>query len=316
MFDVLPDSWKQDPDIETILMSAYQVMRVGSNDFSPGVGHSLTLPELEMSALLGYGPINYKDVELQGNWDEQEDVFKYRTMAVDINLEPTGILFVSCILKKEGVSKPEDEVRGNLNSFAGLFALKFGRNIIYNKLFDHVIDLTKKEIEVEGTDMLVLPEAYPKPIFNDVNLKEFFDYSVNLASHKDKNRLMLSLEFFKEAIYLGGSSRAYLHYWQALEILGMPGQNDRYSKIQNKLKAIYSLDGEEDVFYIKSSYKLRSKIVHEGLKFHVPFVLELYIQCLYKDLFLDVLGCLTEKQSYDYLKQNEPAIKKALNFKN
>ncbi|HEX5762813.1 MAG TPA: hypothetical protein VFY04_06800 [Solirubrobacterales bacterium] len=112
-----------------------------------------------------------------------------------------------------------------------------------------------------------------------------------IASSAEPDRLHLSLRWLDEA-KRSEATDALLKLWFALEILTGTSDRKAVARIDRALSAAYEISREQvsSQFGIGRIFGLRSKIVHHGLKVHVPGPLLNYVAGIYVDLLVSLLG--------------------------
>lgn len=204
--------------------------------------------------------------------------------------EGTGEEGTYLILLTPRPREAEEEGRAGalqrLRQTVGVMRLLFGRNIAFEPVFAAQLTITDGGEEFTGA-WNITPNAYPPPTFATEDVKTIA--AITGAAVAD-SRLALALRWANRAAELE-SEDAFLAWWIAIEVVGMPDTNVR--PVRESLAAGYDVDvaKAEERFRIGRLYGLRSALVHHGeIRGRVGLGLLDYLRAVVADLVLAQVG--------------------------
>lgn len=285
------NEWYPNPKIKSFFLRCYYVIGIEEEDLPTRI-KDFDLNGVHVIFLHGrmnYSkdlPITVENNEIKIEYNESELISSTKTGNYLLLLSPWDI---------EGEEESEMLSEHRISIASSLLAVFNGRNIIYEHVFDNV---------VMGNRFLPKPKPILTPLWNKKpNLSEERLGAISKASdiiyklpENDKNRVELSLKWFLSAICDNGVN-AYLKYWIACEIIGMPNETD-ISPLKKIIKEAYDVDDEKvNDFKIGNLYGLRSAIVHNGEIIPIHGQLLKYIESLYIDVLFEKLKLPTERKA-------------------
>lgn len=119
----------------------------------------------------------------------------------------THSIFVTCLDNGE-------QTKERIYAAISLFAALNGRGIIYNKLYEHNVDLKNRSIC--ATCQNEVTESIDTNKLEDISS---FYKSINNLSKEDKGNIYKSLQWYESAIRDDNHTNAYINLWTALETL-------------------------------------------------------------------------------------------------
>jgi len=317
MLEGIPNEWKQDSDINEIFITCYRMMRLGQKDFDEIRSYGLIFEDIGIAIWVSHGDIRYPDQEIEFGYDEEKDISKCRVGYKIDEISNTPVLFTySKIPSSKNGKSFKSIARMNTDTVIGLLEIKFGRNQIFEKVFETYLDLKTGESIVDS-DLYLNPDIFPKPDLSKENFDDFEALFDLLQKNTESSRLMLALRVYKKALFESLENK-FFDYWLALEVLAMPNKDDKISAIQERLAKIYGLSVDDvignHVFLIRELYTLRRHIVHRGYKYSLDYNVEQYMQALFKDLFYDSIGHENLMLSYKLYEENRQQLSKLLSI--
>lgn len=284
--DLAPLDWFAKPDESSIWVRGYHLPALSDADLQ---GQTRIFDFKGSRLVLTHGTLSYLDV---GKWRVEitpEKEVRLRTPSARLQDAPTGSYLLALFpFNVDGRPGSEREIRERLSTIAGVLASLGGRGIVWDRLFDNVIQLR------DGSTT-----AYSPPVENplwhgvpDVSEARFRAAAMILAwiedlPTDDRRRVSTSLRWFEAALYESGID-GLLKYWIAIETLAMPDDTN-VRPINEALSRIYGMSPEEvqQRFAVGRIQGLRSRIVHKGEDASVHGHLLAYLEGLYADLLAE-----------------------------
>ena len=282
--ELIPPGWFKKPDESSVWMTGYRAFRVPKESLVPPKLLDLT----ELRVMLLFGKLKYQDssqveIELvtENQWKVNADKFQLRET-------PEGpYLLLICPFDRDGIKGNEGSTKQTIAVYAGLITTLFGRNIVYRRVFDNILQCGTGQVTC-FTSAIENPLWFPAPTIDDTHLQTVRTADEKIASlqQEDKNRIRLSLRWFESAII-----DAFLKYWIAMETVGMPDTTN-IRPLNESLAAAYGITFEEarDSFAVGRLFGLRSRIVHDGLIMPIYGQLLKYTEAIYIDILHHHLG--------------------------
>lgn len=304
MLEGIPNNWREDPNVKEVFITCYRMMRLGKKDFDEITSCGFIFDDIDTAIRISQGDIKYPVPKILFRYDEEKEISIPETDSEIIEVNGTIVLFVYAKVKmSQGIENFESIAKKNTDTLIGLLELKFGRNQVFEKMFEIYLELKTGESTVDS-DIYLNPDVFPKP---HLSKKSFDDFGTTLykllIKNKESSRLMLALRIYKKALFESFENK-FFDYWLALEVLAMPDKQDNISAIQKRLARIYGLSVDKviknDTFLIRKLYTLRKKIIHKGYNFYIHYTVEQYMQALFKDLFYDYIGQESLRLTYEF----------------
>jgi len=296
LIDLAPHSWFTHTDGSSIWVTGYRGLRVPKENFALG---PKVVDFNEVRAIVLYGALKYIDasqakIEVITDNQWHIDVSKIQERETS---EGVYLLFLAPFAV-DGQPGNEPATREKISTAAGLFAAFNGRNIVYERLFDNIIEMSDGRSSA-FSPVFENPMWFIPPDLSDARLDIISkaDRAITTLPEPDRNRIRLSLRWFEQALYESGVD-AYLKYWIALETLAMPDTTN-IRPLNESLSRAYNLSCEavRDRFAIRKLFGLRGRIVHDGQLVPIHANLLRYLEALYADVLLVHLDLLCDRRA-------------------
>jgi hypothetical protein len=289
--DLAPSDWTQGGKACAIWFAAYRAHRV-PKDVAPTGGVVIDLglvrsilTRAELQYFAGSGRIHLDD-DGKGTLLGAPEV--QRTQGAHLLLLTP---FVA-----SAVESPEAAVRDRIAEAVAVHAAVLGRNIVYERVFEQLVD-PQGQVTFVGPGLLN-PFHLPAPAVDAghfAHLKALD--SALLAQPPDvRERLRLALRWYTGALGDHGVD-AYLKFWISLEIMAMP--STEIQPVNQHLARAYGMPLAEvqETFAVGRLFGLRSRIVHKGWAEGLDGLLLDYLEAVVGDVLCAVL--------------NQPCLRKA-----
>ncbi len=211
--------------------------------------------------------------------------------------EGTYILFIAPH-DVDGEAGSEVQTRDRIREAVGLLATLYGRNIVYQHLFDNLIDMASDKAS-GFSPVFENPLAFPAV---KLDSDEVGNVSAAIARlpERDQNRVYLALKWLQYAIYDLDGITAFIKYWVAIETLAMP-DTANIRPIEDLLSGAYKIDLSQvrQTFFVGLLQSLRSSVIHDGYRIGIQGHLLHYVEALFSDFLRAKLGleCLQKAQA-------------------
>jgi hypothetical protein len=298
--DLVPSDWFKKPAESSVWMAGYRIFKVPPELLASG---PKIIDLAKVRAILVFGKMTYQDssqVEIEfiseNQWRVNAGSFGQRET-------PEGAyLLLMSPFDTDGVTGHEASTRQTIALYVGLLATLFGRNIVYRRLFDNIVQCGKEQVS-SFNRAVENPLWFPAPIIDDTHLAELTAADARIASlaDQDKQRIQLSLRWFESAVFDNGVD-AFLKCWIALETLGMPDTTN-IRPLNETLAGAYgiSVDEARDRFGIGKLFGLRSRIVHDGVFVTIGGEFQKYTEAIFIDVLRHELELTCAKKAEEIL---------------
>lgn len=301
--DLIPSGWFERPEASSIWLTGYQVLRVPQEKLIEG---PRILDLSDVRAIVFYGKMNYLDTSQMkfsiitaNEWRLDSGGLHRETQA------GSYIMFIAPYMI-DGREGNEAGTRQKIAIAVALFAALNGRNIVYEHVFDNIVEVSTLKSTGFGP-VTQNPLSFPVPDVTDARLSTIrhADAAIANLSPEARNRVVLSLRWFEGAVYETSGIDSLLKYWIAVETLSMPDTSN-IRPVNEALANAYGLSYLEarDRFHVGRLYGLRNRIVHEGALTGIHGEMLLYIEALYADLLLPCLGLACERRAERALQES------------
>ena len=291
-----PEHWFNDRSKSSIWLAAYRILHATKDHFTGGV-FFFDLDNVRGMPLLG--SLNYFD---GGTVSKRYDLNSKMTVEMrDPKFSTTDegmYLILMSPFRIDGVQLPEPLVKSRIQSTVGLLGAINGRNMVFEHLFDNVLDLSENKTSA-------FSPVFENPAwFSAVDLSPARRGTINTAGTlisalptAEKNRVNLSLRWFESALYDSGVD-SFLKQWIALETLAMPDTTN-VQPLTTKLASAYGISEADarDKFKVGRLFGLRSRIVHGGQICPIHGMLSKYMEAVFVDALLERLGMPSERRT-------------------
>ncbi len=283
--DFIPANWFKDPVNSSVWITGFRIARGEKSELANG--HTIDL--IGTRALVIYGQIAY--LVNDTNWELNEQGIPSCKVNVKNIKTPVGFwLIIMAPYKIDGVEGSEADVKRAISSSTGFLAAFAGRNAVYEKIYENILDIGSGYATI-FSPVFLNPGASPKPNFSRANIS-LINEAVKKIANLDKrtiSRLELAFHWYEEALKDSGRD-AFLKSWIALEVLAMPDSTN-IRPVNEALARAYgkTIDETTKTFGVGRIFGLRSRIVHNGEVLPIKFVLEEYIQAIFADVLCDML---------------------------
>jgi len=249
-----------------------------------------TIDLIGTRAFVLYGQISYLDSG-DTSWELSEQGIPSCKLSIKNVRTPMGSwLIIMAPYKVDGIEGEEASVKRAISSSTGLLAAFAGRNAVYERKYDNVIDIGSGNPTL-FSPVFLNPGASPKANLSKTNVALINEAARRIRNldERTRSRFGLALHWYEEALRDSGRD-AFLKSWIALEVLAMPDSTNIRS-ITEALARAYGKSFAEavEVFGVGRIFGLRSRIVHDGAVLPIEFILEEYTQAIFVDVLCDVL---------------------------
>jgi hypothetical protein len=188
-------------------------------------------------------------------------------------------------------------VKRTISTSAGIIAAFSGRNAVYEKIYDNILDVGTGAAS-GFSPVFSNPWVFPHPNFSKdrVALIRKGITCLNTIAIQMRNRIELAMHWYEEALRDQGRD-AFLKSWIALEVLAMPDSTN-VRPITEALARAYSISYDEatKAYGVGRIFGLRSRIVHNGELLPIHFLLEEYTQAIFADVLFDMLQLPSDRR--------------------
>jgi hypothetical protein len=203
---------------------------------------------------------------------------------------------------RDGKSGNEPATRARLAMAAALLATVFGRNIVYHKIFENILNLESLQTHMLSP-VFENPNWFPlvEPVKVRITLVERLAAALHQLPDPARNRVELSLRWYEDAVFARGVD-AFLKYWISIETVAMPDTSN-IRPLEELFASAYGMSflTARSTFQIGKIFGLRSRIVHDGDIVPVHGNLLLYLEALYVDALYATLREPLEKRAQSVL---------------
>lgn len=301
--NLIPPEWLTTDGEGTVRMSVYRTIRIQVEELQ---SDRVIVDLGNVRAVITFSRIPYFEITNEKLWiEEGKEHLSFKFASRKNILESDTYLVLLAPLTINGEMREERVVREDVRVAVGLLATFNGRNIVYQHMFDNVVQLPSHNRRAESS-MLTSPFSAHKPDIGDTKISQIGGAykMIQELGEKERNRVRLSLQWYESALYDFGVD-SYLKYWIALETLGMPNTSN-IKPLHAALGRAYEMTDNEarDRFQIGRLHGLRSAIVHAGAAKPIDIRLLRYVEALYVDILFEYLGLEFERRAESVL--NEP----------
>ena len=289
LVDLASPEWFQSPQTSSLWLTGFRMALAEESSFAGGPLNA----ELDgVMAWMIFGEMSYLDSGKLTS--ELDDTGALRLTAMVGGMKktsPAAWLLLIAPLDVDGNPGDEENVRQQISAGAGICAVLFGRNCIFERVFDNVI-------KADGTStsgyspVVQNPSVFARPYLQSdrLDLLRRSGSALRSAPSEERNRVRLSLHWHESALRSDGVD-AFLKSWIALEVLAMPDTTN-IRPINQALAEAYgeSLDSATAKFQVGRLFGLRSRIVHAGEVVAIHQLIERYLHAIYSDLLCHRLG--------------------------
>jgi len=291
--DLIPQEWFSDPATSSVWIAGFRV----AGGSLPELANGIIVDLIGTRAFVLYGHLSYLDTS--GNhweWSEQSAPL----CKIDIKEGKTSIgswLIIMAPYKIDGIGGNEAEVKRTISTSAGIIAAFSGRNAVYEKIYDNILDVGTGAAS-GFSPVFSNPWVFPHPNFSKdrVALIRKGITCLNTIAIQMRNRIELAMHWYEEALRDQGRD-AFLKSWIALEVLAMPDSTN-VRPITEALARAYSISYDEatKAYGVGRIFGLRSRIVHNGELLPIHFLLEEYTQAIFADVLFDMLQLPSDRR--------------------
>lgn len=311
--DLVPSWWFKALQGSSVWITGYRVLRTPKECFSSGP-KMIDLALAQVRAIVLHGTVTYMDASEARIEIIEDDRWRLDPSKTRERVAPEGVyLLLLAPHQINGSAANEAVTREHLGVAAGLLAAFNGRNMVYEHLFDNIIEMADERTSA-FTPVVDNPFWFAPPDVSDSRLDTISkaDRAIAALPQSDRNRLCLSLRWFGSAIHDDGVD-AYLKYWIALETLGMRNTTD-IRPLEENLSRAYNLSLEEvhKRFWVGRLFGLRCRIVHDGQIVPIHGRLSRYMEALYADILHVSLGLPCEQRAGKMMADPEFALDRYL----
>lgn len=274
--------WFRDVTNSTIWLRIYTCLLIPQKDYLRLIQDAVDSVELDAPVAIAYAQLDgFKIPWLPHTLYAAEDGTTKVDLKVDQKeLVKTNYVILSTPFKIDGVSGSEFLARRRLNIVSGITCLHAGWNLLREIVFEGEVSAHDEECSVTG-EIIRMPQGCEGPFLHKQKWEDIgaIARQLKLVQPEVRTRIELSLEFLDRALR---EDDAFFYYWTALEILC----NGTAQAIRSKLRTCYELKNVQEVddktrFGIIATW--RHNFFHKGIRPHMTFDVERYIQMMLLD---------------------------------
>lgn len=211
-------------------------------------------------------------------------------------------LFLSPFDPSAGVND-EPRVRQLIGTAVGLVAAINGGALVFERMFDNVVDLATGQLTVFGPAFKT-PVAYGPARFSAADLAVVADASKALELRDDalQARIRLAMHWFHEALN-DDTQDEFIKLWIAVEALAMPDTTN-VRPVNQILGSAYGITAQDAAkrFGAGKLQGLRSRILHNGEQLVIHGDLTNYVRALFTDILFEVLALPAQHRADAYMR--------------
>lgn len=185
-----------------------------------------------------------------------------------------------------------------------------GPNAVFEKLFQVDLRVEQDASQLSGlTSSRISPTTYDPPKLDgfSAGLAQQVVEQTQTLDDDTRGRVLLAMRWYllaqRHRLEQDESNTdIFVSYWVALEALAMPNTTN-IGPVKNVLGQIHNLSaqGVGEVLPIGRIFNLRGKILHEGHVPEIPWELLVFMDDLFVDILLHVLGVSATPKTRAYL---------------
>lgn len=328
------DSWFGPSEQTSVVVQAFRVYRVpfGSMQVLPAAPLVTDFESVQVRAVLGRDIFLYPDPESfhlfpapNGSLEEgTQEVWIVTTEGEFLRTtdremwrstkDGVFMLLITPSLTAEEIGEIPTEispaVREKLALVRSSITATLGHNAVFEKLFEVDLRVKQDASQISGlTPSRTSPITYDPPKLNgfSAELAQQVVEQTKALDDDTRGRVMLAMRWYllaqRHKLEQDESDTdIFVSYWVALEALAMPNTTN-INPVKTILGQIHNMSAQQvgDTFPIGKIFDLRGKILHEG---HVPKIswkLLVFMDDLFVDMLLPVLGVAATPKTSAYL---------------
>lgn len=297
--DLVSPDWFSTFDNSSIWVTAHRILRIRKYENTPKPS-VLNFPGSK--AIVLFGVLNYfdlKDITYHYSQDHNPTISMSGPKPSQKTTQQGWWLLFILPFRVDGKETPENEIRYKVDILTALFAACNGRNIVYERVFDNVVQMKDGTVTCFSPSNLN-PFSFPIPDIEEKGLLNISKVTKRIASlgATEKNRIELSLHWFNTAVLLHTGTDSFIKFWIALEVLEMPDTTNILPINENLSKAYgLTINKTKNYFGVGKLFGLRSQIVHEGKYIPIEGLLLDYMEAIYVDVLFEHLSLPIEKRA-------------------
>ena len=282
-------------------MTGYRALRVRGQFPKPQVINLKNLTIVIIQGTIQYLDAGAAKIEIidEANWKFDAEKIIERT-----SVAGTYVLIMAPF-DVDGTVGNEAAIRNQITEAVGLLSSLHGRNIVFQHLFDNVIEMSERK-STAFSPVMDNPNFFPIVGIgsNATKLLRQADAAIAKSDHKQKIAISLALRWFKSAVYETDGISGFVKYWVAIETLAMPDTTN-IAPITQMLSDAYEISIEEvrQRFLVGRILNFRSEIIHNGHLGAINANLFRYMEALFSDLLSIKLGLRFEKRTEAILQE-------------
>lgn len=289
LVDLADPAWFTDPSKSSVWVRAYRVFRQRPNELQV-----ITLPRAR--AILISGIVRYADhsqmrmlMHDETNWE------MVGAPNPNVATPPGTYLLLMLPFVTDGQAPDEPDVRARLSEITAVAHAIAGKNAVFSVVFENEIAMNKLEVSAVSPSYLN-PTSIDPPRLGRDNLGQFrrvMELVHDQSEHSAK--LRLSLRWYEASTREEDHTDAFVKCWVALETLAMTTYSDLNALVGHLAHGYGISDAEaRATFHVGQVFRVRGRIIHEGLLIPMPYWVLDYLWAVYVDILFDVLGEIVE----------------------
>jgi hypothetical protein len=201
-------------------------------------------------------------------------------------------------------------VREKLALVRSAITATLGQNAAFEKLFEVDLRVKQDASQISGlTSSRISPTTYDPPKLDgfSAELAQQVVEQTQALDDDTRSRVLLAMRWYllaqRHRLEQDESNTDILvSYWVALEALAMPNTTN-INPVKRILGEIHNMSAQQvgDTFPIGKIFNLRGKVLHEGYVPEIQWKLLVFMDDLFVDVLLQILGVAATPKTYAYL---------------
>ncbi|MDP1839625.1 MAG: HEPN domain-containing protein [Reyranella sp.] len=302
LLDFVPAGWFKEHNLSSVWLSGFRAFRVQAA-LSEGYAH---FDMGDVQAVLIHGSVPYWSVkDFRVDWQGDSPVFEVSGAS---QVQPPAGFYLILLAPhdRDGIKGDEGRTKARISATVGMLAAIFGRNIVFLRVFDNVLELSDGRTH-SFSPTIENPLAFPPVDATDTRRRLAQQLFASLAtlSSPQRNLVELSLRWYEQALFDSGTD-AFIKFWIAIETLAMPNITN-IRAIDALLATAYGIDEQSvrSAFKIGRIFGLRGRIVHDGAIVPIHSELMAYLEALYVDVLYACLSVPIERRAATILARSD-----------
>jgi hypothetical protein len=328
------NTWFASSELVNVVVQAFRVYRVpyGTMPILPSMPLVMDFNSIQVRAALGRDIILYPDPESFHLFPAPNGSFEEGTQEVWV-ITPEGefirttdremwrstkdgvlMLLLTPSMTDAKIGHPPTQVlptvREKLTLTRSAIITTLGHNAAFEQLFEIEIRAASDASQIGAiTSSRLSPTTYDPPKLDGFTAETAQQVveKIHLLDDETRSRVLLALRWYllaqKHSLEQDESNTdIFVSYWVALEALAMPDTTN-IGPVKSILSEIHNVSSQQvgDTFPIGRLFDLRSKILHQGHLLEIRWELLVFMDDLFTDTLLHILGMSATPKTSAYL---------------